>query len=92
MRILDSRRFEEISANKKTINSFLNTLPEETSIEEVLEILRLSGSCYNVHSSRQLRTFKQIVPNIEKRFPQDKEKISSFMDTINNLNAIVSDF
>ncbi|RAS89613.1 hypothetical protein A3863_10360 [Priestia endophytica] len=92
MRILDFHRFEEISSSKKTINSFLNTLPEETSIEEVLEILRLSGSCYNIHSPKQLRTFKQTVTNIEKKFPQDKEKISSFIHTIDNLDAIVSDF
>lgn len=92
MKIKDFHQLETISTNKKTINDFINTLPKSTSIEDVLETLRISGACFNIHNTNQLRTFKKTIANIEAKFPLEKEKISSFVNTLNNLDTIVGDF
>ena len=66
---------------------------KDHSVEETLELLRLSGTCFDIYNIRkQAKVFKKVIARVEKRFPEDEQKIKKFVETINVMSTIFDDF
>ncbi|MBU5220813.1 hypothetical protein KQI67_30180 [Bacillus albus] len=88
----DFYELEKLSRNKKRFKTHLEVFMKEHTVEETLDLVRLSGICFNPYHSKINDTYKEIVSLIEARYPNCKEHIDEFVTTINSLNSIFQDF
>ncbi|MEH6933984.1 hypothetical protein, partial [Bacillus sp. JJ783] len=92
MILWDFYELEKLGRNKKRFLTHLGVFMNEHTVEETLDVVRLSGICFNPYHSKKNDTYKEIISLIEEHYPSCKEYIDDFVTTINSLNSIFQDF
>lgn len=92
MKLWNFYELEQLSKDKKMFYVFLDDFMEKHSIEDTLEMLRVSGICFNLYNRKQVKRFEEVISKVKEKFPESEQQIKKFVETVNVLSAIIEDF
>lgn len=91
LKIWNHYELEALFKDSKEFIPFLNEFMQNNSLEDTLEIVRVSGVCFNIYNNRQ-KISKKVISNIKAVYKSDIKLIDKFEEKINIINSIFKDF
>lgn len=92
LRLWDFYELEKLGKKKKPFLSFIQIFMDNHTVEETLEVLRISGVCFNPYKPSSADIFNDAMPLVEEKYPENLKQIQDFRNIVNSLRTIFHDF
>ncbi|MFJ8513828.1 hypothetical protein [Lysinibacillus xylanilyticus] len=92
MKLWNHYELENLSQDPKKFISFLVEFMKNHSVEDTLEVIRISGICFNIYNKGQKEISKKVISNVKSFYKNDIVKIEEFVKAIGSINSIFEDF
>ncbi|MGG0889454.1 hypothetical protein [Cytobacillus horneckiae] len=92
LKLWNHYELENILQDSKKIIPFLNEFMKNHSVEDTLEMIRISGVCFNVYNKGYKKVSKKVISHIKSFYKDDQSKIEEFSEQIRLINSIFEDF
>ncbi|MFJ8265335.1 hypothetical protein [Peribacillus asahii] len=92
MNLWNHYELENLSKDRDEFIPFLNDFMKNHSVEDTLEMIRVSGICFNIYNKGQKKISKKVISNIKAFYKNDIDKIEEVERAISSINSIFEDF
>lgn len=92
LKLWNHYELENLFQDSNQLIPFLNDFMKSHSVEDTLEMIRISGVCFNIYNKGQKKISKKVISNIKSFYKDDLDKIEEFVEKISSINSIFEDF
>ncbi|WP_201715501.1 hypothetical protein [Rossellomorea arthrocnemi] len=93
MKFWDFYELERLGKKDKQFLKYINfMIDDDYSIGEILELIKVSGICFNPYSPNKHTLFDKVIKTLEERFPNESKEIHEFSTDVSTLRNLFLDF